>query len=143
MGGAYVTTHGAVGFYNFMNLQTQKPSSQTKGALHPDTKPYKDPDPQQYEGGYRPDDVVIDHKVNRARGGQDVPSNRVPEPRDMNARKGGLEGQLQRLRDYYRSHGLRDEQIDKILADEIRWIERDVHPRPVDPSKLDKLPAPE
>jgi hypothetical protein len=70
----------------------------------------------------------------------------------MNARKGAREGQL--LLERKRLMGalaedprfadflLRKDAVDHLLQDELGWLMNDVHPRPLDPSVLDRIPSP-
>jgi len=38
--------------------------------------------------------------------------------------------------------GLTPQQADAVLADEWRWLQNDVMPRPMDPDVLDTIPSP-
>ena len=111
--------------------------------LHPDTKPYPDPNKANYKPPCKPTDQVRDHIVARAHGGSEDESNIDPKSRESNAIKGGREGQLLQYEQYLLDNGLPQDIVDQITAPEWQSIENDVHARATDPSLLDKLPAPE
>jgi hypothetical protein len=113
-----------------------------KSALDPDTRPYPDPSPSSYEGGYEPSDPVRDHLDPRAHGGLDDENNIDIKSRESNAIKGGREGQLLRYEEYLRENGMSEEDIKRVTADEWRSIQNDVHAKVTDPSILEGLPAP-
>jgi hypothetical protein len=68
---------------------------------------------------------------------------------ESNARKGGFEGSLARdiqaFKDQWKTALGREptpQEIRAVFGNEMRWIQTDVHARPVDPNKFNNLPAP-
>lgn len=107
-------------------------------SVDPQGKPFADPAPPDYPYPSRP---VIDHIVNRARGGHPTdPNNLDIKTWEANSRKAGFESNYMRDLLNYMRQGLTREQAEYVLQGEHEFITRDVHPRPVDPTALDTLP---
>jgi RHS repeat-associated protein len=141
---AQKATIAAVDALNTAAHLNQKPPCPptSQSPLHPDTKPYPDPNPPNYEGGYKPSDPVKDHVDARAHGGADEASNLDTKSRESNAIKGGREGALLQYEQYLRDNGMSESDIQKVTGPEWQSIQNDVHGRATDPAKLDQLPAP-
>jgi RHS repeat-associated protein len=122
---------------------TETASSEVS-TIHPldaNAKPYPDVTGKKYEGKLSPDKLVDDHKQARALGGADNADNIAKESWETNARKAGFEGNIAKDRQTMLDAGMDPADVDQALAPEMKWIQNDIHPVPVDPAKLKNLPA--
>jgi hypothetical protein len=105
--------------------------------------PVKDPAPPIYREAH-PGKPVVDHILARKAGGHPTdPANLRTIPWEMNARKGGLEGELLSYERFLIRHGLTPQQARSITEQEWKALGHDALPRPMDPCKLDRIPAKE
>jgi hypothetical protein len=110
--------------------------------------PVADPARPVYEQGHA-GQIVEDHVLSREIADQQGrlpealdPSNIEPKPYEMNARKGGYEGQYLQDRQALIDGGLTPGQADEVMQETLDWIMNDALPRPMDPRVLDTIPSP-
>lgn len=145
MGGAIVTYKGLIEPSLSSKSSNDRPpvviASQKGLSADPTGDPFDDPAPPNYKSGH-PSRPVIDHVINRARGGPATdPANLDLKTWEANARKAGFEGNY--TRDWIRltDEGLSEADAHQVLSGENSFIINDVHPRPVDSQVLDTLPV--
>jgi len=114
------------------------PNDSDLRSVDPQGEPFDDPRPPRYE---HPSRRVIDHLLNRARGGPATDEENLdPKTWEANSRKAGFEGNYTKDVQRYMDQGLTREQAEYVLQDEKPGIETDMHPSPMDPDLIDELP---
>jgi hypothetical protein len=120
---------------------SSQPTDDSSGDLKsvdPQGAPFDDPARPNYDYPQRP---VVDHVLNRARGGHPTdPANLDVKTWEANSRKAGFEGNYTRDLQYYMRQGLSRADAESVLQGEADYIVKDVHARPIDPFLMDELP---